>query len=1211
MFRTLLRSRSRHTVCRQPLPMRPTLEILEDRLAPAAIHWINTNGGDWSDPTNWSTGTVPGPSDDVLIDVGGNITVTHSTGTDTILSLVNQQNLTVIGNSSRIVTGFFNQTGARTLTADQGAAFAVGGAATLDGANVFALSGSTISLPGASGYDGSVGPNKTIRADGAGSQINLPGVTQLIGAGGAGDGSRVAFEALNGGSLNLSQVPGLVSGNAWFSAQGTSSQIDLSALTSFTGARNDVNYLQADGTGSQLDLSAVTQLIGAGGAGDSIRVLFNASNGGSVNLSHVTGISSGNASFSAQGTSSRIDLSALTRFTGARNDASSLSATQGGTILLGTTVTVGNVAVVLDPTSRLTVTTLQLSTGGILTVVTSSGASTLTANLVNDGEVRTPTATDSLTITGTCTQTQGSVTGPGTLTITGRFTWAGGSMIGGSVVNANGGLVLSGTTTRTLDGDTFNNAGAATWTGSGDLVMGHGAVFNNLATATFDVQTDQSIINPLGGTATFNNAGTFSKSAGTGPTTVQAVFSSPGPVQINSGTLSSSVGGSISGSVSNSGTLSIGTGITFPISGAYSGTGTLLVSPNARLNLTGSFSNLTGTTLTAGTCFVAGILQLPNANIVTNGGIIVLDGPAAQIVDQSGNNALANLAANVTGGSFLVLDGRNFQTVGGFSNAGALGVGDGCTVVITGPLANFSGTTLLGGTWLISGTLQFPGANLVSNASTLLLNGPNGRILDEMGHNALANFANNAAGGLLSVENGRSFTTPGNFSNDGTVAVRDRGILTISGQYSQTGGTAVQSGGTLVLAGGGIAGGVFLVDSTLSIAAGTTFAATGNWTQTGTVIVPATATLILAGSFANFSGTTLSSGTYLIGGTFQFVGANIVTNAATLLLDGATSAILDDMGRNALAGFATNTSTGSFTLQNGRSLTTTVAFRNAGSVTVGAGSTFSAGGAWTQTGGSTTLTGGSLTASGLVDIQGGVLSGSGTINANVHNADNVAVAGGNTLTINGTYTQTGGSTTLTGGSLTASGLVDIQGGVLSGSGTLQANVRNAGNVAVATGNPLTINGTFTQVAGGNTTLTGGSLTASGLVDIQGGILGGVGTINASVRNAGELVLGALGSTGRMSITGTYTQTASGLLHLDLAGPSAGTGYDQLVINGQATLAGALEVILINGYVPTHGASFQLVTFGGGHGTTTFDTVNVDPSLLPPTYNTNDVTVVAQ
>ena len=66
--------------------------------------------------------------------------------------------------------------------------------------------------------------------------------------------------------------------------------------------------------------------------------------------------------------------------------------------------------------------------------------------------------------------------------------------------------------------------------------------------------------------------------------------------------------------------------------------------------------------------------------------------------------------------------------------------------------------------------------------------------------------------------------------------------------------------------------------------------------------------LRLKRSFAQFSAAskTLTGGTYDLEGTLKFVGADIHTNAAAVLLDGPSSAIVSDTGANGLAGFATN-----------------------------------------------------------------------------------------------------------------------------------------------------------------------------------------------------------------------------------------------------------------------------------------------------------------
>ncbi len=78
---------------------RPQIESLEGRQVPATVHWANPAGGDWADAANWDTGSLPGPDDDVVIDVPGDVLITHQTGTDAVHSLTDRGALDLSGGS--------------------------------------------------------------------------------------------------------------------------------------------------------------------------------------------------------------------------------------------------------------------------------------------------------------------------------------------------------------------------------------------------------------------------------------------------------------------------------------------------------------------------------------------------------------------------------------------------------------------------------------------------------------------------------------------------------------------------------------------------------------------------------------------------------------------------------------------------------------------------------------------------------------------------------------------------------------------------------------------------------------------------------------------------------------------------------------------------------------------------------------------------------
>src|SRR5262245_20463921 len=117
----------------QRRPFRFLVERLEERLAPAQVVWAVDADGFWDVPTNWSTGQVPGPNDDVVLDRATPVTVTHRTGSDTVRSVTGRDQLAVTSFGSTLtVTG----------TVDVAGGVTVFGAGTLSQAHL--LAGTTV-----------------------------------------------------------------------------------------------------------------------------------------------------------------------------------------------------------------------------------------------------------------------------------------------------------------------------------------------------------------------------------------------------------------------------------------------------------------------------------------------------------------------------------------------------------------------------------------------------------------------------------------------------------------------------------------------------------------------------------------------------------------------------------------------------------------------------------------------------------------------------------------------------------------------------------------------------------------------------------------------------------------------------------------------------------------------------------------------------------
>src|SRR5262249_15494976 len=85
----------------------------------------------------------------------------------------------------------------------------------------------------------------------------------------------------------------------------------------------------------------------------------------------------------------------------------------------------------------------------------------------------------------------------------------------------------------------------------------------------------------------------------------------------------------------------------------------------------------------------------------------------------------------------------------------------------TDTVQNVSGGTLTGGTWEedTNSTLDFVGQPVTTNQPHVILDGAGSTF------NAINGLTTNGSAGQLEVKNGRTFTTAGTFTNNGTVNV--------------------------------------------------------------------------------------------------------------------------------------------------------------------------------------------------------------------------------------------------------------------------------------------------------------------------------------------------------------------------------------------------------------------------------------------------------
>jgi hypothetical protein len=679
-------------------------------------------------------------------------------------------------------------------------------------------------------------------------------------------------------------------------------------------------------------------------------------------------------------------------------------------------------------------------------------------SMVNNGSI-TLAGTDGLQIEGNTTVT---LSGSGSITMAGNnFTGGNGSptLILRQPVMGQGsfslGLNLNNQSTIAATRGTLNMQPiSAVNTGTMEASSGSTLAFTNGVPTAYN-NTGGKIQALNAGTVELDNGvytgGTLT-TAGTGVihannSAVLKGLTNSGTLQISSATLQNTI--------TNTGTirvLSATLAMTGPVN--LTGKGSLLMSGTANLKqLSSSTDTLTNNQLIHG---AGTIFELP----LTNSGTVAADS-TGNTLTLSGSTTKNTGFLEATGGGTLQLDSVINNT------GGTIEALNGSTVIFS----NNSNGSINGGTLTTSGTGTIQSQNGVLDGTV--------------------NVPTNA--GILTVDNFDLFFQ-GTINNAGIIALSGNSCVTLNAPSKLTGSGTLTMASTTCIFGSGLAftnastiqGSGHIGDSNpMPITNTGTILANqssplvivpnaSGFTNTGKLSVNAGSTLTVDAPFNNLSspGGTLSSGTYSVNGILGLPGS-IVTNGGSITLTGATAEIQNTSG-NALAAIASNTTTGTLSLQGGQALVTKTSFSNSGKTTIGASSSFKTGGSYTQLAGSTTVDG-ALTAPAGITLEKGSLVGKGTVVAAV--TSNTSVTAGDsstkpgTLAINGSYTQQSQGTLniSVGGTVAGTvGELAVTHGV-SLSGTLSIKLINGfvpkigDKFTILTGS--VVSGTFTTVKG--------------------------------------------------------------------------------------------------------------------------------------------------
>ncbi len=704
----------------------------------------------------------------------------------------------------------------------------------------------------------------------------------------------------------------------------------------------------------------------------------------------------------------------------------------------------------------------------------------------------------------------GSIQVNGTLAAVGTSVWNGGNLMGLGTTTV-GDLELLGTSNRHLYG-TLVSTGNTAFRGSGYLYLRSGAEFRNDVGSTFTADSaagsggtggDLDIAGFSGSGQRFDNRGSFLQS-GSQLTTVRTRFDNSGSVTVDNGELELTGGGASTG-------------------------GSFLVNTNGSLRFNGGTHSLDAASSIAG-----------DGQLILDAGRVEHTGAMGYVGNAqfSGGTLALDHATNSLGS--LTLSSGNLEVNGGLTITGA-GTWDGGNIRGSGT-TNVSDFELLGssnrhlyGTLVNTGTTTLRGDGILYLRSGAVVRNEAGATFTTD-----SSVGSGGTGGDLQIASfsgsGQSFDNRGDFLQTGAHGTHVRLAFDNSGN-------AFVSNGELELTSGGTStGGRFDVSpgATLRFNGGAHMLdATSTFTGSGDIIFDA-GTVTYAGSLA------YTGPLELTGGTLELTHASNAIGDLTLTTGNLDVNSQLSVGGNAVWSGGNMSGTGTTTFSDLEIL--------------GSGNHHLYGDL-VNTGTTALRSDGIFYLRDSVEVHNEV---GGTFHANSNIAEGgtggdlrIARFGGANQSFQnrGDFLQSGDQTTRMDIAFANSGLVDVQAGTL--------DVRTYG---------------YTQTAG-ETRLSGGTLTSDRLIDLQGGALTGSGQINADVALDGTLAPGQ--SPGLLSIDGDLTLGSASVFEVELEGLTLGSEYDSVDVTGNLLIAGVLSVSFLSGFdsVVSAGDAFTIAQAG--------------------------------